>query len=60
MSYDYERKKTTNTRKKQNFFRKMGESAEAISTIFFSQKILSMVLWKSSLKEDVATNIKMT
>ena len=29
MSYDYE-KKTTNTGKNQNFFRKMGESVEAI------------------------------
>ena len=60
MSYDYE-KKTTNTGKNQNFFRKMGEeSVEAIYTIFFSQKVLSMILRTSSLKEDEAINIRMT
>ena len=60
MSYDYE-KKTTNTGKNQNFYRKMGEeSVEAIWTIFFSQKVLFMVFWESSLKEDVAFNIRMT
>ena len=60
MSYDYE-KKTTNTGKNQNFFRKMGEeSVEAIQTIFFSQKVLSLILWTSSLKKDVAIYFRMT
>ena len=27
---------------------------------FFSQKVLSMILWTSSLKEDVAISIRMT
>ena len=40
MSYDFE-KKTTNTGKDQNFFRKMGEeSLEASLTIFFSQSFI--------------------
>ena len=54
------KKKTKNTGKNQNFFRKMGESVEAILTIFFAQKVLSVIFWTSSLKEDVAINIRMT
>ena len=60
MSYDYEKKQQTQAKTKISLEKWEKKVLKPFKTIFFFQKILFMILWTSSLKEDVAINIRMT
>ena len=59
MSYDYEKKQQIQAKTKISLEKWEKKVLKPFKSYFFSQKVLSMILWTSSLKEDVAINIRM-
>ena len=59
MSYDYEKKQQIQAKTKISL-EKWEKKVLKPFKPYFSQKVLSMILWTSSLKEYVAINIRMT